>query len=38
MLLPEEWRIAADTVVHPHFGVVKVDPTEGLKAETWIKD
>lgn len=28
-LWTEKWGIAADTVVHPHFKVVKVDPTEG---------
>lgn len=29
-VLPEEWRLAADTVVHPHFIVVQVYPAKGL--------
>lgn len=29
--LPEKWSLTADTVVHPHFWMVKVDPTKGLK-------
>lgn len=31
-LLPEEWSITADTVVHPHFIMVEVDPTKRLRA------
>lgn len=33
-LIPEKWSFTADTVVHPHFRMVKVDPTEGLKKPT----
>lgn len=33
-LLPEKWSITADTVVHPHLWVVKVDPTKGLRIPT----
>lgn len=33
-VLPEEWSITADTVIHPHFKMVQVDPTKGLRTST----
>lgn len=35
--LPEKWSLTADTVVHPHFSMVKVDPTKGLKTHTTVR-
>lgn len=36
-LLPEKWSVTTDTVVHPHFEVVKIDPAKGLKTPTRVK-
>lgn len=33
-VLPEEWSVTADTVIHPHFKMVQVDPTKGLRTST----